>query len=372
MNDVTPNAPALLFDRSAPRWIFLQLVENCNLRCRMCYEWGDSGAYHEKATLGRLKLDVIRKIIADCAHARPYYELYGGEPLLYSHLEEVLRLIAQAGSKVHLPTNGTLLAKKAEMLVRTPPERIWVSLDGPPEINDRQRGEGVFQRAVEGIDTVLALRDRARQAEPMIGVSTVVTPDNHASLETLFFEALDLSRLDCVSIELQAYITEQNHHDYVGVLQDHFDLQSAPIAKGFVCDSAQFQAIDAEAIASQVERIAAYCRQHGKFLNLYPKVMSVENIRKYFSADWFSMSHVKSRCSFPWISMEINARGDATSCHAFYDLTLGNVNETPILEIWRGEKYERYRKYLRRNLFPICQACCLYYNEKPPSPLKPS
>jgi radical SAM protein with 4Fe4S-binding SPASM domain len=240
-------------------------------------------------------------------------------------------------------------------LTTYPSDRFWISLDGPPEINDAQRGKGVFAKAVRGIDKLYALRQAKGLKEPQIGISTVITPTNYRYLEEFFFDALDISKLDCISLELQAYLTERDHHDYVGVLR-----------REFVCDPAQFADIDAGLIARQVKRISEYCREHGKFINTYPKMITEENVRKYFSADWFSMSGVKKRCPFPWISAEINANGDVTSCHAFYDLTLGNVNEMSIQEIWQGEKYEQYRRYLRKHLLPICQSCCLFYNEKPP------
>ena len=131
-------------------------------------------------------------------------------------------------------------------------------------------------------------------------------------------------------------------------------------------DPAIFADMDFGSLARQIASIAARCQEGGLYLNTYPKVMSEDNIRKYFSADWFSMSRVKKRCSFPWISTEISARGDVTSCHAFYDLSLGNVYTSSIVDIWRGERYTRYRNYLRKSLLPICQSCCLFYNEKPP------
>ena len=28
-----------------PNWVVLQITERCNLRCKMCYEWGENGAY---------------------------------------------------------------------------------------------------------------------------------------------------------------------------------------------------------------------------------------------------------------------------------------------------------------------------------------
>ena len=230
MTTTVDTRPDSFIDTSLPKWVFLQLLEHCNLRCRMCYEWGDNGPYRDKKILRRLDIDIVERVIHECKPAQPYYELYGGEPLLYPHIERVLQAIKSAGSKVQLATNGTLLAKHAELLVESSPERIWVSLDGPQEINDRQRGDGVFARAVDGIDRVHALREQRGVAYPLIGISVVVTPFNHRYLETFFFQALDLSKLDCVSLELQAYLTERNHHDYENVLQREFSVSTAPMA----------------------------------------------------------------------------------------------------------------------------------------------
>lgn len=355
--------PSLFMDVSLPKWVFIQLLEHCNLRCRMCYEWGDNGAYLARPALRRLDVEVIKKIIEDCRPARPRYDLYGGEPLLYPQFAEVLRAIRLAGSEVQLPTNGTLLAKNAEVLVEHGATRIWVSLDGPPEINDRQRGAGVFARAVEGIDRIHALRQQRGGGPPLIGISTVVTPLNYRHLEEFFFDALDLSKVDCVSLELQAYLTERDHQHYERVLRTEFGVAQAPVARGFVNDPAIFADMDYGLIARQVAHLAEHCHRKGLYFNTYPKVTSEDNIRKYFSADWLAMSAVKTRCSFPWISTEINARGEVTTCHAFYDLSLGNVHQSSLADIWRGERYARYRSHLRRQLFPICQSCVLFYED---------
>lgn len=40
--------------RDIPKWIVLQLLEACNLRCQMCYEWGEGGSY-----IGKKKLDAL-------------------------------------------------------------------------------------------------------------------------------------------------------------------------------------------------------------------------------------------------------------------------------------------------------------------------
>ena len=43
-----------------PAWLVIQLLERCNLRCNMCYEWGESGAYKALPGLAELDLDVSR------------------------------------------------------------------------------------------------------------------------------------------------------------------------------------------------------------------------------------------------------------------------------------------------------------------------
>jgi len=65
---------------------------------------------------------------------------------------------------------------------------------------------------------------------------------------------------------------------------------------------------------------------------------------------------------FPWIYLEIASNGDATPCHTFYDYPIGNLNETPVLDIWRGERLGNMRNALRTHgLFPACSACARYY-----------
>lgn len=353
------------FGNSIPRWIFLQLLESCNLRCRMCYEWGESGAYNEKAILSKLDINVVKQIVESCSSAKPFYDLYGGEPLMYPHLEELLALITHYGSRVQMPTNGTMLAGKAEMLVKYNVERIWVSLDGPEEFNDEQRGKGVFAKAKRGIEKLYEARAARPESNMEIGLNMVVTPTNHKQIARMFFESIDLSKLDCISIEMQSYLTEENHNQYVKLLEEKFDVKGAPIARGFVQDISKFADMDFEEIFNQVQAVKEECERRGIFVNLYPKFNSVEDIRKYFTANWHEMSKVNKRCVFPWISTEVNALGNVTSCHAFYDLTLGNVNETPLLDIWNGPRYSKYRNHLKKELLPICQGCCLFYNEKP-------
>ena len=95
------------------RKVYLEISNICNLSCRFC-----PGTKRAKKALTEEQLAVLLPKI------RPYTDyLYFhlmGEPLLHPKLERFLELAGNAGFKVILTTNGTLLKKQQEMLLRSP------------------------------------------------------------------------------------------------------------------------------------------------------------------------------------------------------------------------------------------------------------
>ena len=104
------------YNLSTPSGIVFQLVEKCNLRCKMCYQWGDTGSYHEKENLTVLDFRKIEKIIRDCAHNKPTYGLFGGEPLLHPQVFEIIDLIRSNDCYLYAATNGTLLDQYVQQI----------------------------------------------------------------------------------------------------------------------------------------------------------------------------------------------------------------------------------------------------------------
>ncbi|MBL0142933.1 MAG: radical SAM protein [Betaproteobacteria bacterium] len=345
----------------APSWVVIQLLEHCNLRCRMCYEWGETGAYHARADSAMLELPLVLRTVRECLPTRPAFEFFGGEPLLYPGIWDVIALIREGGCGLAFPTNGMLLEEHAERLVTTAPTRLWVSLDGPEEVNDRQRGRGVHKRVLRGLEKLREVRRAKGGAFPQLGVTFVVTPANHEYVEEFFLGSFDLSMLSCVSIELQSYATAEQARAYAQVLATGFGVKSTPCADAYVRDPATFAGIDMERLTEQMKNVSRACAERGISFYSQPKTLEVGNIRSYFGADWDGMADRKSRCGVPWVCAEISARGDVTTCHTFYDLPIGNIHEQGLLEIWRGARLKQVQSHLRDRLFPICTACCRYY-----------
>ncbi len=95
------------------RKIYVEISNRCNLSCRFC-----PGT---KRLAGRMTEERFADLLPKL---RPYTDyLYFhvmGEPLCHPELETFLTLAGQAGFKVILTTNGTLLARKQKMLLSNP------------------------------------------------------------------------------------------------------------------------------------------------------------------------------------------------------------------------------------------------------------
>jgi len=350
-----------LDDPPYPRWVVLQLLEACNLRCAMCYEWGATGAYHASSEPASLDLEIAKRVISDCLPAHPTFELFGGEPLLYPGIWDVLRLITDGGCEVAFPSNGTLVERHVEGLVECRATRLWVSLDGPQSINDAQRGPGVFARVMRGLELLAAEKRRRKSDVPEVGICCVVTPDNHRHIEELFLHTLDLSRIARVSVELQSFATPDQYRDYATLLRERFEVATAPVARAYVREPAAFAAIERQAVADQMEHVRQACAERGVQFSSQPRTFAPSDLDAYLRGDATAIPEARRRCALAWACAEISARGEVSTCHTFYDLSLGNVYQEPLLAIWRGEPARRWRARLREGLLPICTACCRYY-----------
>ena len=93
--------------------IYLEISNLCNLSCAFC-----PGTRRQKKALTEAEFSTLLPKIRPYADFL-YFHLMG-EPLLHPKLERFLELAGDAGFKVILTTNGTLLAKQQEILLNAP------------------------------------------------------------------------------------------------------------------------------------------------------------------------------------------------------------------------------------------------------------
>ena len=89
------------------RLTLLTNPDTCNLHCPLCFlnqRGGPSG-------FGEMPIEVARRSIEKYAGVREVIPSTMGEPLLYSHFEELLELCMSRGTPLNLTTNGSFPKK---------------------------------------------------------------------------------------------------------------------------------------------------------------------------------------------------------------------------------------------------------------------
>ena len=89
------------------RLTLLTNPDTCNLRCPLCF-LNQRGV---PTGLGEMPIEVARRSIEKYAGVREVIPSTMGEPLLYSHFEELLELCRSRGIPLNLITNGTFPGK---------------------------------------------------------------------------------------------------------------------------------------------------------------------------------------------------------------------------------------------------------------------
>src|SRR5438045_3483845 len=110
------------------RVIHLHASRFCNLACKHCYSASGPdvrGALAPKSVLSTLS--VLKK------EGYGTLSLSGGEPLLYSGIEEVIVGAADLGFRINLITNGAPVGGRLLDLMAERVGLVAISMDGAPE-----------------------------------------------------------------------------------------------------------------------------------------------------------------------------------------------------------------------------------------------
>ena len=141
--------PNLLFESgfSSPDTIFLEVTRACNLSCKHCFN--DSGRRME----GEIGIEKQKMIIGECVRLGVQeIRFTGGEPLVSNHVYDLIHEASQNNLRVSMGTNGTLITREnARRLFVCGLDMAIVSIDGTEKSHDALRGQGNFQKSINGI-----------------------------------------------------------------------------------------------------------------------------------------------------------------------------------------------------------------------------
>ena len=165
-------------ERGVPLSVTYFVNGQCNLRCRGCFFF----EHPPEAEPAPDELDTHQaKALIDhvAGLGVPFLELVGGEPFLRRDLLELARHARARGLWCGVTTNGTRFPEAAGALgeIRDTFRTVFVSIDGFEDAHDVVRGAGTYRRSLDGLRRLLGTQGRA-----LVGVSTIVGPENVAQL----------------------------------------------------------------------------------------------------------------------------------------------------------------------------------------------
>ena len=287
-----------------PFTISIEPTTSCNLRCPEC----PSGLRKFTRNTGALSLELFSDVIDQLSPDLFYLILYfQGEPylnpLFFQMVEEAKkkRIYTATSTNAHFLTNT--LAKKT---VECGLDRIIISLDGLDQATyEKYRVGGSVEKVIEGTRNLIKWKKELRSMTPYIILQFIVFSTNEHQVSELKKWAKDL-----------------------GV--DKLELKSAQV----------YNYEEGNQLIPSKGEYARYKKQNGKFIIDNP-------LNNHCLRMWRG-------CVVTWDGLVVPCCFDKDADHR-----MGDLKNESFKDIWRGEKYDDFRRKLftARKEIDICKNC---------------
>lgn len=185
-----------------PKFLQVEPVGQCNLRCRMCaIQFRADGPPHGPPAF--MKFDMFTELIDQFPDLEEL-QLQGlGEPMMHPRFFDMVEYAVARGVKVSANTKATYLtARRAERSISSGLEDLHVSIDGATaETYERIRVRSHFDRVIANVERLTATRRRLGSPTPRIRMVLVAMRENLREFPDLVRLAKRLE-IDAVFVQL--------------------------------------------------------------------------------------------------------------------------------------------------------------------------
>jgi radical SAM protein with 4Fe4S-binding SPASM domain len=266
----------------------------------------------------------------------------GGEPLLFPGITDVIQHSQALGMKSALVTNGTLLSQTTgRHLLEAGLHTLIVSLDGPLRTHDLIRGKpGTFSRVYENLMYLSRAKKTAGRRDPRINIYTTLSRLNRSAIPSILASA---QRLDVNSIRFQL----------VSVVTPDIKLKTEQLFSSAVVGSHSY-AVSKDLKPRQME-LADMTHTLAQSFTWARRTGIQIQMEKILTG-----KPPSEGCTFIENSMVINPAGEVLPCPMLTGLSIGNLNQSPLSEIWGNPGHQAFlNRFHQMNRLPICQECCV-------------
>ncbi len=305
-----------------PRSIYIEPTSRCNELCQQCPRTllsreDDRDLSYENFCYIVDQFPVLERVV-----------LHGlGEPLLNKDLPRMIRYLKERGTYVLFNSNGILLnAKRGQALIDAGLDEYRLSMDGATrETYALVRGVDAFDKIWRNVKAFIAMQKAQDAAKPAFSLWFTAMRENLHELPALI-DLADANGVREIYLQRLVYFEE-------GLAQSK---------------QALFRRSTREEL-ELVRHCEQICRERGIAFKAAGSATPVESIvRDFGERPW-------SGCQRPYTLTYITSSGNVLSCcfapfghksarEYREERVLGNAFQKPIADIWRGERYEAFRR----------------------------
>ncbi|HET6884017.1 MAG TPA: radical SAM protein [Pirellulales bacterium] len=325
-----------------PRYVQLEPVGQCNLRCQMCpIPFRQDGPPHGPPAF--MKFETFTKIVDELPELEHLHLQGLGEPMMHPRFFEMAIYAAERGVRVTTNTNLTLLLnpRRAALAVACGLDCIHISVDGATaETYERIRVRARFDRLLRNFQ----LLDDARRNvshPPQLRLVSVVMRQNLDELAELVRFAHRWS--------IDEMFVQHLCHD--------FGESTLPAAYQPMRRFVDSQTLLGESPA-RIERAFAAARRVADELGVDLRLPSVQPHLHLPGTPG------PERCDWPYRGAYISYQGFSMPCCMISTpdrMNFGDVTQQDLAAVWHSPAYESFRRQLASDTPPeICRSCAIY------------
>ena len=316
-----------------PRDLDIAITARCNLRCRYCYFFNNPAIEYNDLPTSEW-LEFFRELGSLGVMS---VTMAGGEPFIREDLTEILEGVVSNRMRFSFLSNGGLIDDKISAFIAGTGrcDSVQISVDGScSKTHDSCRGEGAFDGAIRGIKTL-------QRHGLKVAVRTTIHRNNVNDLENIAHLLLNELNLPSFSTNSAGYLgtCRMNAPDVL------LDTQGRQIAMTTLL------ALN-EKYKGRISASAGPLAE-GRVWH------KMEEARKQGAPAFFNGGALTA-CGCPSNKMSVRADGGLVPCTMLSHIELGQINRTPLSEVWQHHpelKKLRDRRNIALATFPFCSGC---------------
>ncbi len=332
----------------------VEVTQRCDSRCVSCNIWRmqdvplqDSADRNNKvASFDELAckehINVFDQLFEQGCRA---VQLHGGEPLLNSHLDELVAHCSNLGIFTGTTTNGlSMTADRAAALVTAGLGSIKFSLDGPRELHNRLRGrQDAFEKQINAITFV---QEKDKEKRVYKSIRTNVSSVNLDRIDEVLDIAHSLSIQD-VQFAFYSVIDEHIVEEANEIFQEKVASRRSIIPSDLLPKNVRLIEKKRQRLKEKAKKLGIHLAMTRFF------TLPASEVPK-------GIKRTRKKCRVFDYSCTIDAFGQVVPCE-YLRFPMGNIRNRSLKEIRKSQRYHLFRKLYEENYMNlrICDYCCL-------------